>query len=75
VPAHSAPGETDSPVAVGQELSSDAVPEDVLSSLVRTRSDGERRYVAYSPVATAEEVEDYWLSVDLEAVVSRELWR
>lgn len=72
---HRVPGETGPPVAVGQPLPPEAVPDDVLPSLVEERSDGTERYIAYSAVADGDSVEDYWLSVDLEVVVSRELWR
>jgi hypothetical protein len=75
MPEHRAPGETESPVTVGQERTPAVAPDDVLPSIVRSRSDDTQRYIAYSSVADGDEVEHYWLSVDLDAVVSRELWR
>ena len=75
MPEHRAPGEAGAPVAVGQELNPAVVPDDVLPSIVRARSEDNLRYIAYSAEADGDEVEDYWLSVDLETVVSRELWR
>lgn len=75
MPEQRVPGETDSPVAVGQELHPDVAPDEVLQAIVRPRSDDSRRYIAYSTVADAETVERRWVSVDLDAVVSRELWR
>lgn len=75
MPEHRVPGETESPVAVGQELNSDVAPDEVLQAIVRPRSDDSRRYIAYSTVADAETVERRWISIDLDAVVPRELWR
>jgi hypothetical protein len=75
MPEHRAPGETGPPVAVGQELPLEAAPDDVLPSVVRSHSDDVQRYIAYSSAADGDEVEEYWLSIDLDAVVSRELWR
>ena len=75
MPEHRIPGETDSPVAVGQELNTDVAPDEVLQAIVRSRSDDCQRYIAYSTVADAETVDTRWLSVDLDTVVSRELMR
>jgi hypothetical protein len=72
---HRVPGESESVVAVGQELGPDAAGDDVLPAIVKERSDGNRRYIAYSPVADGDGVEDYWFSIDLDCVVSRELQR
>lgn len=72
---HKAPGETESVVAVGQELGPDAASDEVLPAIVKERADGSERYIAYSAVVDSEGVEDYWVSVDLDVVVARELWR
>ncbi|MFB6150176.1 MAG: hypothetical protein ABEJ40_00065 [Haloarculaceae archaeon] len=75
MPQDHVPGESGPPVAVGQELGPGSAPDDVLPSVVEERADGSERYIAYSAVVTSDRIEDYWLSVDLDAVVSRELWR
>jgi hypothetical protein len=72
---HCTPGETDTVVAVGQELGPDSAPDEILPSIVKERADGSERYIAYSAVVDGDGVEDYWLSVDLDVVVARELHR
>jgi len=69
------PGEHGSPVAFGQELGPGAAPDDVFPSTITERADGSPRYVAYSAVVDGDGVEDYWISIDLDAVVPRELYR
>jgi hypothetical protein len=73
--SHPVPGAEGPPVVVAQPRGRDDAPEDVLPALVEERASGVERYIAYSAVAEGESVEDYWLSVDLSVVVSRELWR
>lgn len=46
-----------------------------LPAVVKSRSDGSQRYIVYSDAVEGDSVDDYWLSVDADAVVSRELWR
>lgn len=72
---HRVPGDHESVVAVGQTLTPDSAPDDVLPAIVKERADGSERYIAYSAVVDSDGIEDYWLSVDLDAVVSRELYR
>jgi hypothetical protein len=52
-----------------------AAPDDVLPAVVKTRSDGARRYICYADSAEAGAVAATRLSVDADAVVKRELWR
>jgi len=69
------PGEGGRTVAVGPVPDGDAAPDDVLPAVVEERTDGSRRYIAYSPVVEGASVEDHWFSVDLDTVASRELQR
>jgi len=52
-----------------------SAPEDVLPAVVRTRTDGARRYICYDADSTGDSVAATRLSVDADTVVSRELWR
>lgn len=52
-----------------------AAPEDVLPAVVRTRSDDSERYICYSAAPEYDGVAETRLSVDVAAVVERELWR
>jgi hypothetical protein len=72
---HRVPGEHETAIAVGQELGPDAVSDAVLPAVVKERTDGSERYIAYSAAVDGDGVENYWISVNLDVVVSRELWR
>ncbi|PSP33169.1 hypothetical protein BRC64_04195 [Halobacteriales archaeon QH_10_67_22] len=72
---HRVPGDKESVVAVGQALGPESAPDDILPAIVREHADGTERYIAYSAVVDDDSVDDYWFSIDLGAVVSRELWR
>ena len=69
------PGDAESPVSLGPTPPPEAAPTDVLPAVVRSRADDSRRYICYSDSADAGEVAATRLSVDVDAVVSRELRR
>ena len=49
--------------------------EGVLPAVVRSRSDGEERYICYSPDVDTAEVDTQWFSVDATVPVSLIRWR
>jgi len=62
-------------VVVGPPPPPTAAPADVLPAVVRTRSDDSERYICYSAAPEYDGVAETRLSVDVGAVVERELWR
>ncbi|MFB6087788.1 MAG: hypothetical protein ABEJ85_04645 [Haloarculaceae archaeon] len=75
MPANPVPGERGPSVDVGVPRPADAAPADVCPSVVEPRSDGTDRYIIYPAEVDGSSVSECWLSVDLEVVVARELWR
>lgn len=61
-------------VVVGPPPAPRDAPDDVLPAVVRTRTDGSRRYICYSD-SGPDGVAETRLSVDAEVVLDRELWR
>jgi hypothetical protein len=66
------PGENGPSVDVGAQRPADATPPEICRSVVETNDDC-GRYIAYADGPDG--VRNAWLSVDLDVVVARELWR
>jgi len=49
--------------------------ENVLPAVVRSRSDGEERFICYAADIDPGDVDTKWLSVDADTPVSLVLWR
>ena len=62
-------------VVVGPPPPRTVEPDDVLPAVVRTRTDECRRYICYSDAMDSDRVATTRLSVDIDVVVERELWR
>jgi len=65
----------DGRVVVGPPPPRTDEPDDVLPAVVRTRTDDSRRYICYSDATDSDTVASTRLSVDIDVVVERELWR
>jgi len=49
--------------------------ENVLGAVVRSKSDGAERYIAYSSDVDPQDVDEQWISIGAKKVKDLSLWR